>query len=158
MQGLDRRQRRREGHARPRGSPGTQPGRELVELNPYFSGLRLGATCADRRGRIDLLLRDQLKRVIQGTSLNSSANELNPEVVPCRASIAPKRVYRGRLIFKGTRIAVGDVLQLAADGYSPEFIAKEYRNILKPAAVREALSLTRRGVVKEVSSRRNSAA
>jgi hypothetical protein len=37
-------------------------------------------------------------------------------------------------------------------------IAKEYRNILSPAAVREALSLTRRGLVKEVSSRHNSAA
>jgi len=48
--------------------------------------------------------------------------------------VTDSRVYRGRLIFKGTRIAVADVLQLAAIGYSPELIAKEYRNILKPAA------------------------
>jgi len=72
--------------------------------------------------------------------------------------VADSRVYGGRLIFKGTRIAVGDVLHLAAAGYSPELIAKEYRNIVRPAAVREALSLTRRGLVKEVSSRRSSAA
>jgi len=72
--------------------------------------------------------------------------------------VTDSRVYRGRLIFKGTRIAVADALQLAAAGNSPESIAKEYRNILRPAAVREALSLTRRGLVKEVSSRRNSAA
>ena len=72
--------------------------------------------------------------------------------------VTDSRVYRGRLIFKGTRIAVGDVLQLAAAGFSPEMIAKEYRNVLRPAAVREALSLTRRGLVKEVSSPRNPAA
>ena len=72
--------------------------------------------------------------------------------------VTDSRVYRGRLIFKGTRIAVSDVLQLAAEGYSPALIAKEYRNILRPAAVREALSLTRRGLVKEVTSRRSSAA
>jgi uncharacterized protein (DUF433 family) len=72
--------------------------------------------------------------------------------------VTDSRVYRGRLIFKGTRIAVGDVLQLADAGYSPESISKEYRNILKPAAVREALSLTRRGLIKEVPPRRNSAA
>ncbi len=72
--------------------------------------------------------------------------------------VTDSRVYRGRLIFKGTRIAVSDVLELAAAGKSPELIAKEYRNILLPAAVREALSLTKRGLVKEVSPNRNSAA
>ena len=48
--------------------------------------------------------------------------------------VTDSRVDRGRLIFKGTRIAAADVMQLAATGYSPELIAKEYRNILKPAA------------------------
>ena len=72
--------------------------------------------------------------------------------------VTDSRVYRGRLIFKGTRIAVSDVLQLAEAGYSPQQIVKEYRNILRPAAVREALSLTRRGLVKEVTARRSSAA
>ena len=72
--------------------------------------------------------------------------------------VTDSRVYRGRLIFKGTRIAVSDVLQLAAEGYSPVLIVKEYRNILRSAAVHEALSLTRRGLVKEVTSRRSPAA
>ena len=72
--------------------------------------------------------------------------------------VTDSRVYGGRLIFKGTRIAVSDVLQLAAEGHSPALIVKEYRNILRIAAVREALSLTRRGLVKEVTARRVSAA
>ena len=68
------------------------------------------------------------------------------------------RVSGGRLIFKGTRIAVNDVLELSSAGYAPEAIAREYRNAIKADAVREALSLTRRGLVKEVRARRRSAA
>ena len=68
------------------------------------------------------------------------------------------RVSGGRLIFKGTRIAVSDVLELSSAGYPPEAIAREYRDAIKADAVREALSLTRRGVIKEVRVRRRSAA
>jgi hypothetical protein len=57
------------------------PGRELLERDPYFAGLRLGAARRHRWGRIVLLLRDQLKRVIQGIA-SEIAKGLNPESVP----------------------------------------------------------------------------
>ena len=68
------------------------------------------------------------------------------------------RVSGGRLIFRGTRIAVRDVLELSAAGYAPDAIANEYRHAIKAEAVREALSLTRRGVVREIRTHRRSAA
>ena len=72
--------------------------------------------------------------------------------------LSDSRVSGGRLIFKGTRIAVSDVLELSSAGYAPNAIAREYHHAIKAAAVREALSLTRRGVVKEIRTRRVSAA
>ncbi|MBI4559053.1 MAG: DUF433 domain-containing protein [Candidatus Hydrogenedentes bacterium] len=71
---------------------------------------------------------------------------------------ADTRVCAGRLIFKGSRILVSDALELVHAGYSAEAIARQYRGIIKPAAVREALSLTRRGVVKEVPVKSRTAA
>lgn len=71
---------------------------------------------------------------------------------------ADSRVSGGRLIFKGTRIAVSDVLELSKAGYAPVAIAREYRSAIKPEAVREALSLTRRGLIKEIRVGRKSAA
>jgi uncharacterized protein (DUF433 family) len=71
---------------------------------------------------------------------------------------ADSRICGGRLILKGSRILVADVLDLAKDGYSPDDIAKQYQGLIRPAAVREALSLTRQGVVKEVLRRGKSAA
>lgn len=68
------------------------------------------------------------------------------------------RVCGGRLIFKGTRILVSDALELAQADYSPEAIADQYRGIIKAEAVREALSLVRRGIVKEVNPHTKSAA
>jgi uncharacterized protein (DUF433 family) len=53
------------------------------------------------------------------------------------------RVCGGRLIFKGSRILVSDVLELALAGYPAEEIARQYRGIISPAAVREAVSLRR---------------
>lgn len=66
---------------------------------------------------------------------------------------ADTRVCGGRLIFRGTRILVSDGLELLNAGYTPEAVAKQYRGILSAAAVREAASLVRRGVVREVSVR-----
>ena len=66
---------------------------------------------------------------------------------------ADTRVCSGRLIFKGSRIMVSDVLELTQTGYSPEAIAKQYRGIISPEAVREALSFVRRGIVREIASR-----
>jgi uncharacterized protein (DUF433 family) len=62
------------------------------------------------------------------------------------------RVCGGRLIFKGTRILVADALELSERGYSPESIAEQYHGIITPEAVKEALNLVRRGVVKEVTA------
>lgn len=39
---------------------------------------------------------------------------------------ADTRVCSGRLIFKGTRIMVSDVMELTEAEFSPEAIAKEY--------------------------------
>lgn len=64
----------------------------------------------------------------------------------------------GRLIFKGSRILVSDALELAHAGYTPRAIARQYRGIITPEAVDEALSLTRRGLVKEVISKTKTAA
>ena len=63
---------------------------------------------------------------------------------------ADTRICGGRLIFKGSRLLVSDALELTHAGYTPEAIAQQYRGIITPEAVHEALSLTRRGVVREV--------
>lgn len=63
---------------------------------------------------------------------------------------ADTRICGGRLIFKGSRVLVSDALQLARAGYTAEAIAQQYRGIVTPEAVHEALSLTRRGFVKEI--------
>ncbi len=66
---------------------------------------------------------------------------------------ADTRVCGGRLIFRGTRIPVSDALELLNAGYSAEGVARQYRKIISAEAVREAESLTRRGVVKEVPAK-----
>jgi uncharacterized protein (DUF433 family) len=71
---------------------------------------------------------------------------------------ADTRVCSGRLIFKGTRILVSDALELAEAGYTPEAIARQYRGIITPKGVREALALTRRRVVREIVARTKTAA
>ena len=71
---------------------------------------------------------------------------------------ADTRVCSGRLIFKGTRILVSDALELSEAGYTPEAIARQYRGMLTPKGVREALVLTRRGMVREILARAKAAA
>jgi uncharacterized protein (DUF433 family) len=71
---------------------------------------------------------------------------------------ADTRVCGGRLIFRGTRLAVSDALELVAAGYSAEAISNQYRGIIAPAAVAEAVSLTRRGIIREVMPRAKTAA
>ncbi|HXU36695.1 MAG TPA: DUF433 domain-containing protein [Blastocatellia bacterium] len=63
------------------------------------------------------------------------------------------RVCGGRLIFRGTRIMVPDAVELSEDGYSPVAIADQYHGIITQEAVEEALSMIRRGVVKEVAAK-----
>ena len=63
------------------------------------------------------------------------------------------RVCGGRLIFKGTRILVSDALELARAGYTPEAVAEQYRGAITSKAVRDAISLFRRGFVREVLPR-----
>lgn len=72
--------------------------------------------------------------------------------------VADSRVCSGRLIFKGTRILVSDALELKAAGYTPEAIARQYRGMLTPSGVREAVALTRQGIVREIVARTKSAA
>jgi len=72
--------------------------------------------------------------------------------------VADSRICGGRLIFKGTRILVSDALELAAAGYTPEAIARQYRGMLTPKGVREALVLIRRGVVREIVAKTKAAA
>ncbi len=67
---------------------------------------------------------------------------------------ADTRVCGGRLIFKGTRILVTNVLELTQAGYRPEALAQQYGGLLTAEAVREAVSLTRRRVVKEVVAKK----
>jgi uncharacterized protein (DUF433 family) len=71
---------------------------------------------------------------------------------------ADTRVCSGRLIFKGTRILVSDALELTEAGYTPEAIARQYRGMLTSKGIREALALTRRGIVREIVARTKSAA
>ena len=71
---------------------------------------------------------------------------------------ADSRVCGGRLIFKGTRILVSDALELTASGYTPEAIARQYRGIITTKGVREALTFTRRGIVREIPARTKTAA
>ena len=57
------------------------------------------------------------------------------------------------MIFKGTRILVSDALELTEAGYSAQSIARQYRRIIKPEAVEEALALTNQGLIREVVTR-----
>jgi len=66
---------------------------------------------------------------------------------------ADTRVCSGRLIFKGTRILVSDALELNKAGYTPDAIASQYRGMIAAKGVREALALTRRGMVREILAR-----
>jgi uncharacterized protein (DUF433 family) len=68
------------------------------------------------------------------------------------------RVCGGRLIFKGTRVLVADALELLRAGLRPEQITQEYRGIVTAEAVREALALSRKGIVREVLPRTKTAA
>jgi uncharacterized protein (DUF433 family) len=45
------------------------------------------------------------------------------------------RVCRGRLIFRGSRILVSDVLELLRTGLTPEQISREYRDVISAEAV-----------------------
>jgi uncharacterized protein (DUF433 family) len=71
---------------------------------------------------------------------------------------ADTRVCNGRLIFKGTRILVSDAVELTKAGYAPEAIARQYRGAITASSVREALTFTRRGIVREVPTRARRAA
>jgi uncharacterized protein (DUF433 family) len=53
---------------------------------------------------------------------------------------------------------VADAVELSRRGYSPEAIADQYYRIITVEAVKEALSLVRRGVVREVAARAKPAA
>lgn len=66
---------------------------------------------------------------------------------------ADTRVCSGRLIFKGTRILVSDALELNKAGYTPKAIASQYRGRITAKGVREAVALTRRGMVREILAR-----
>lgn len=68
------------------------------------------------------------------------------------------RVCGGRLIFKGTRILVSDVLELLQANFTAEQIAQEYQGLIAPEAVHEAFTLSRKGIVREVLPKTKTAA
>ena len=68
------------------------------------------------------------------------------------------RVCGGRLIFKRTRILVADALALVETGLTPEQITREYRGLITPQAVREAMTLSQQGIVCEVLPKTQTAA
>ena len=70
---------------------------------------------------------------------------------------ADTRVCGGRLILRGSRILVSDVLELTESGYSPTAISRQYRGAISADAVREAVSLTSRGLVTEVGRKKTAA-
>ena len=72
--------------------------------------------------------------------------------------VADTRVCGGRMIFKGTRVLVADALELLKTGLTPEQVAEEYRGLVTPKAVREALVLSRKGIVREVLPKTKTAA
>lgn len=53
--------------------------------------------------------------------------------------VTDTRICGGRLVFRGTRIPVGDALALLAVGYSAKAVSKQYRGMITPGAVAEAL-------------------
>jgi uncharacterized protein (DUF433 family) len=72
--------------------------------------------------------------------------------------VSDTRVCGGRLIFKGTRVLVADGLELLKTGRTPDQVAQEYRGLVTPEAVREALALSRKGIVREVLPKAKTAA
>ena len=48
--------------------------------------------------------------------------------------VTDTRVCGGRLVFRGTRIAVGDALELLAAGYSSKAVSKQCRGMITPGA------------------------
>jgi uncharacterized protein (DUF433 family) len=68
------------------------------------------------------------------------------------------RICGGRLVFKGSRILVSDAVELTEAGYAPQKIAQQYGGLVTIEAVREALVLTRQGLVREVPPRIKTAA
>ena len=68
------------------------------------------------------------------------------------------RVCGGRLIFKGTRILVADALDLVETGLTPDQITQEYRGLIPLQAVREAITLSQKGIVREVLPKTQTAA
>lgn len=68
------------------------------------------------------------------------------------------RICGGRLILRGTRILVADVVSLSERGYSLEEIADQYHGIITPDAVKEALTWVRRGMAREVNAKTKKAA
>jgi uncharacterized protein (DUF433 family) len=62
------------------------------------------------------------------------------------------------LIFKGARILVSDVLELLHAGFTPEQISQEYHGLVTPEAVHEAVTFSRKGIVREVLPKTKTAA
>ncbi len=75
-----------------------------------------------------------------------------------RYLVTDTRVCRGRLVFKGTRVLVSDALELLKAGFDPEKISQEYRGLVTPEAVREAIALSSKGIVREVLPKTKTAA
>ncbi len=63
--------------------------------------------------------------------------------------VTDSRVCGGRLIFKGSRIPVSDVLELMEADYSAEAIISQYHNLLTEDAIHEAITFFKQGLLRE---------
>lgn len=68
------------------------------------------------------------------------------------------RVCGGRLIFKGARILVSDVLELLQQGFTPEQISQDYKGLVSIEAIHEAVTFSSKGIVREVLPKAKTAA
>lgn len=60
---------------------------------------------------------------------------------------ADPKICRGKLTFRGTRILVGDVLELVAAGMSWDAIIEECHGSISRPAIAEAIRLAGRSIV-----------
>jgi uncharacterized protein (DUF433 family) len=65
---------------------------------------------------------------------------------------ADPRVCHGQLTFRGTRILVGDILELVADGMNWDDIIQECHESIPRAAIAEAIRVAGRAVVELASA------
>lgn len=60
------------------------------------------------------------------------------------------KICHGKLTFKGTRIFVGDVLDMVAEGLSWSYIEEQWHGAVKKEAIKEAVLLGKESLVQQI--------